>query len=103
MISLIDEHLDEIKALCEEFGVVRLEIFGSAADDTFDPARSDIDFLVEYAPDADFGPWLGRYFELESRLESLLNRPVDLVMSGAPRNRFFIREMNKSRRLLYAA
>ena len=103
MIEAIEHNLEAIRALCREYDVARLEVFGSAATGAFDPARSDVDFLVEYAPGTDLGPWLTRYFELQERLATLLGHPVDLVMAGAPRNRFFIRSVDESRRLLYAA
>ncbi len=103
MIGLIQRNLVAIQALCREFDVARLEVFGSAATGAFDPERSDIDFLVEYAPDAHLGPWMGRYFELRERLQELLGRPVDLVMAGAPRNPYFIRSLEASRQLIYAA
>jgi predicted nucleotidyltransferase len=103
MISLIEEKLEAIRALCREFGIVRLDLFGSAATGEFDPETSDIDFLVEYPPGYDFGPWLARYFELQERLEELLGRDVDLVMAKAPRNPWVIRSIDESRRLLYAA
>ena len=103
MIPLIEQHLEAIRELCREFDVVRLEVFGSAATGDFDPERSDVDFLVEYAPETNLGPWMKRYFELEERLATLLGRPVDLVMVGALRNPYFIRSVNKSRRVLYAA
>jgi len=103
MIALVEHNLDAIRALCREYGVVRLEVFGSAATGAFDPDTSDVDFLIDYAPDADLGPWLKRYFELQRRLQALLGRPVDLVMVGALRNPYFIRAVNESRRLLYAA
>ncbi len=103
MIALIERNLEAIAALCREYGVLRLELFGSAATGEFDPESSDIDFLIEYPPDYDLGPWLTRYFELQERLETLLGRPVDLIMVGAPRNPYFIKSMNASRRLLYAA
>jgi hypothetical protein len=35
-------------------------------------------------------------------LEELFGRPVDLVMTGAPRNPYFLREVNRTRRPLYA-
>ena len=39
----------EIAELCGRFGVVRLDVFGSAARGTdFDPERSDADFAVEF-------------------------------------------------------
>ena len=103
MHPLIEGNLNTIRALCREYGVARLEIFGSAVTDRFDPDSSDIDFIIEYPPDYDFGLWLTRYFELKERLEGLLGRPVDLVMTGAMRNRHFIRSANESRQLLYAA
>ena len=103
MDAVIESNLEAIQALCREFDVVRLEVFGSAATGDFDPARSDIDFLVEYAPETDLGPWMKRYFDLKDRLEQLLERPVDLVMVGALRNPYVIRSVNESRQLLYAA
>jgi predicted nucleotidyltransferase len=57
MIAVIAQHRQELRDLSRRFGVRRLEVFGSAvrrAD--FDPARSDIDFLVEFAvEEGDFG------------------------------------------------
>jgi len=103
MIELIDVHRHQIIALCREFGVTRLELFGSAATSDFDPERSDIDFLVDYPPDYDFGPWAARHFELKERLETLLGLPVDLVMTSAMRKPRFIESVNQTRRLLYAA
>lgn len=103
MIPLIQDNLSQIRSLCREFGVKRLDLFGSAATGTFDPDRSDIDFLIEYEPATDLGPWMKDYFELKERLETLLGRPVDLVMVGGLRNPYFIRSVNESRRLLYAA
>lgn len=103
MNQLVAEHMDEIRDLCREYGVIRLELFGSAATGGFDPSRSDIDFLIEYPEDYDFGVWLSRYFELRDRLEEVLGHPVDLVMSGAMRNRHFILNVEETKQLLYAA
>lgn len=103
MIPEIEQNLAAIRALCREFGVVRLEVFGSAMTPNFDPARSDIDFLVVYPPDYDYGPWLTRYFELEERLAALLGRRVDLVMPKALENKWFRREADKTRVVLYDA
>lgn len=55
MASILDLHLAEIPDLCRRYGVARLELFGSAAGDAFDPQRSDLDFLVEF--DADQNPY----------------------------------------------
>ena len=68
----------ELAALCRLHGVARLEVFGSAARAAdFDPAHSDADFLVTFAPQSerDFATFL----DFKADLETLLGRPVDLV------------------------
>lgn len=71
---VIAEHLEGIRALCREFGVLRLEAFGSVGTPEFDPERSDVDFLVEYPPGYDFGLWLTRFFALQEALANLFCR-----------------------------
>jgi predicted nucleotidyltransferase len=100
---LIEEHREAIRALAHEYGVARLEVFGSVCTPDWDPARSDVDFLVEYPEDYDFGLWLTRFFALEEALAELLGRDVDLVMTSALRNRWFNREAAKTRMVLYDA
>jgi uncharacterized protein len=103
MHPLIKDNLEAIRALCREYGVVRLEVFGSVTTDAFDLASSDVDFIVEYPADYDFGHWLKRYFEFKERLEDLLGRSVDLVMASAMLKPRFIESANETRRELYAA
>ena len=100
---VIAEHLGAIRALCREFGVARLEVFGSVCTSEFDPERSDVDFLVEYPPDYDFGPWAARYLALQEALANLLGRKVDLIMTRAVRKKYFLQSVNQTRQLLYAA
>ena len=100
---IIADNLAAIRSLGREFGVLRLEVFGSVCTPEFDPETSDVDFLVEYPDDYDFGPWLSRYFAFKEALAKLLGRPVDLVMASAPRNVYFMRSIERTRRLLYAA
>ena len=76
MIADISLHHEELRALCRRFRVRRLDVFGSAARGDFDPARSDIDFLVEFAAEADD---LARFVNFKEALETLLGRRVDLV------------------------
>jgi predicted nucleotidyltransferase len=83
MISLLKDKSAELAELCRAHNVARLEVFGSAAGDSFDPRRSDIAFLGEFQRDIDLEPWLARYFDLRDDLSRLLGRPVDLVMISA--------------------
>jgi uncharacterized protein len=102
MVTLITKKQSDLAALCARFGVQRLEVFGSAAtDDQFDPATSDLDFIVEFRPDQELGPWMQNYFALRDALCELFGYRVDLVMSSAMKNPYFIREANRTRRLLY--
>lgn len=103
MISRLEQYDQVIAELCRRYNVARLEVFGSATTDQFREDSSDIDFLVEFLPATDLGPWMARFFELREELERLFGRPVDLVMAGAPRNPYFLREINRTRQLLYAA
>ncbi len=98
---LLQPHIEAIRALCREFGVARLEVFGSVQTDEFDPATSDIDFLVEYPKGYDFGPWVGRLFEFEEALSTALGRPVDVVMTSALQNVWFRAEAAKTRMVIF--
>ena len=103
MQVLVARHRQAIQELCRAYGVARLEIFGSVMTDAFDPDRSDIDFLVSYPPDHDFGPWLSRFQNLEAALAAVLDRDVDLVMESALRNPWFAREAATTRTVVYDA
>ena len=100
MHPLIDQHREAIHDLCRAYGVARLELFGSAATDAYDPDRSDLDFIVAYPLGYDFGPWLSRFQEFEDVLADGLGRNVDLVMTSALRNRWFAREAAKVRTVI---
>ncbi|MBP7746342.1 MAG: nucleotidyltransferase domain-containing protein [Phycisphaerae bacterium] len=102
MLPLIDQHRAELTALCRRYHVARLDVFGSAATGEFDPARSDLDFLVEFR-DLPAEQRFDTFFELQRALSELFGRPVDLVEADAPRNPYFLRRLNESRRPVYAA
>jgi uncharacterized protein len=86
MIDEIALHREELWALCHRFHVRRLDLFGSAARNDFDPEHSDVDFLVEFDREHPETLSLATYFGLKEALEALLGRPVDLVEPGAVRN-----------------
>jgi predicted nucleotidyltransferase len=102
-LKLIEQNLEGIQALAREYGVARLEAFGSVCTPEFDPAKSDVDFLVEYPEGYDFGPWLGRLQDLEASLAEVLGCKVDLVTTAALQNKWFRREADKTRRVIYDA
>jgi uncharacterized protein len=101
MIDLIQARRAELDALCRKHHVKSLEVFGSVADGTFDRAHSDLDFLVQFLPEAAARIFDG-YFDLKEDLEQLFGHKVDLVMPGAIRNPYFLTAVNRQRRVLYA-
>ena len=100
MVALIDNRMTELNELCRAHHVRRLEIVGSAADGTFDPQRSDLDFLVDFFP-FEPGAAFDTYFGLLESLEALFGRMVDLVDATCLTNPYFIRGVNESRRVVF--
>lgn len=101
MVSVIKDKLEELEELCRRFYVSRLEVFGSAAaGDMRD--TSDLDFLVEFDPSVGDRRF-DTFFALKDALERLFGRPVDLVEPGGLRNPYFVRSINETRKVVYAA
>ena len=99
--ALLTNHLTEIRELCGRYGVKRLAVFGSAVNGTFDPSRSDVDFVVDFEVSGRTG-WHS-YFALKFAIEELLGRPIDLVGMAAVDNPYFRQAIELTQRELYAA
>ena len=67
---------DRLASFCEERGIRRLSVFGSALREDFGP-ESDIDVLVEFEPDRI--PGLVAFAGMELDLSKMFGRDVDLV------------------------
>ena len=102
MLEVLLEKRDRIVAACVRHNVSRLDVFGSALRDDFRPGESDIDFLVEFAP---MDPYAraDAYFDLLDDLRGLFGDSIDLVMAGAVKNRTIAAEIDRTRKILYAA
>lgn len=101
MIPVIAKNRSAIAELCKRLGIRRLELFGSAATEDFDPAKSDIDFFYEF--DDDRTSLADRFFELKEELEKILGYEVDLVSAKDATNPYFLLVANRNRKTLYAA
>lgn len=102
--QVVEEKLEEVRALCRKYYVRKLSIFGSAVKGTFDPERSDLDFLVEFEWDADPLVRGRRYLGLWRALKLSFGRPVDLVESfSVGQNPYFAEAVRMTERALYAA
>lgn len=102
MTDLIESRARELRALCERHRVRRLSLFGSALREDFDPASSDLDFVVEFQPMTP-QEHAESYFGLIEDLEELFGKRVDLVEAGAVRNPYLRREIEAGQETLYGA
>jgi predicted nucleotidyltransferase len=75
--AIINDNRDTIVALCRKHRVRALWVFGSATTDAWDPATSDVDFLVDLG-DYDNGV-ADRFLNLADDLEVLVGRSIDII------------------------
>ena len=95
----IEFERDKIAAFCRRNRLNRLSLFGSILRDDFGP-DSDIDLLVEFAPDARVS-----LFELggmQMELSEMLGRQVDLKTPGFIDDRI-LRLVRRASEVLHAA
>jgi len=101
MPTVIEQHIDQVAALCRRTGARRLQAFGSVLRADFNPDSSDLDFLVDFdaVPPAQYAE---SYFALKEGLESLFGRPVDLVTLSSVGNPCFRERITAESQTIYA-
>jgi uncharacterized protein len=102
MVGVLQSKQELISAICRKYRVVRLFAFGSALREDFRPGESDVDLLVEFGPMDGYDRALA-YFDMVEELEAALGIKVDLVMTGAVKNRYISAEIERTKQVLYAA
>ena len=100
---LVSEHLGDLVELCRRNHVQRLDLFGSATTDRFDPETSDLEFLVTYLPDAKPDRWFAQFLEPEEEPSALFGRSVDLVQDHELRNPHFAQPVEETRTPIYTS
>ena len=65
-----------VSDFCMRWRINELALFGSVLRDDFNE-ESDLDILIAFAPDADWG--LLDHVQMEQEIEALLGRKVDLL------------------------
>jgi len=94
MISLVSQHKEEIKQICERHHAHQLFLFGSAASGEH-RADSDLDFLVYFDETIDMLNYADNFFALMEELKSLLHREVDLLTSTSLKNSILKEEIEE--------
>ena len=92
----IQKKLDQIRAILRDHQVEKAYVFGSAVHGTFSSA-SDFDLLVEFGKDINPDTYADLWWNLVEKLETVLQRPVDLVTVSSITNRYFKMELERTR------
>lgn len=96
----IDEKtINRIITLCKKYQVSTLSAFGSVTRTDFN-SESDIDFVVDFKENDPFA-YTNLYFQFKEKLEKLLMRPIDLVEDRAINNKYFRKELDETKTLIY--
>ena len=101
--QILESNGERLEALCRNYDVRRLSLFGSAVRVDFDPQSSDLDFLVEFG-DPPEGMRLGtQFFGFLRELEQLFGRHIDLLEESAIENSRLRKSAQSSAVTVYAA
>jgi hypothetical protein len=98
-MDILNQHIDQIKKLCELNKVTALFAFGSVITDKF-KTDSDIDLVVDIE-DNDPISYSDKYFNLKFKLEEILKRQIDLLELKAIRNRYLKSEIDRTKIQIY--
>jgi len=100
MKPILQNNLLELHYLCKLYNVTMLFVFGSILNDKFSQ-HSDIDFLVYFKHDINLLDYADNYFNLKFALEDLFNRSIDLVEGESLKNKYFIQEIEETKKIIY--
>jgi uncharacterized protein with HEPN domain/predicted nucleotidyltransferase len=99
MNAMIEAKLPGFVRICQRYGIRRLELFGSAARDDFQPATSDLD-LVAIFDESSYSGGFESYLKALSEFESLVGHKVDLLEADAITNPFLLEAIEQDRIVL---
>lgn len=98
-MKLIELNIQKIIELCRLHKVKSLSVFGSILTDSFNE-NSDVDLLVDF-DSKNIDDYVSNYFSLKNSLMALFNRDVDLIEEKGLKNKFFIKNINRTKQVIY--
>jgi len=98
-MKIIQEHIDELKILCEQYHVAELYVFGSVVSERY-TNESDIDFLVRFSGVEPL-EYFDNYMDFKADLETLFSREIDLVEMQSIKNPILKRSIDRNKINLY--
>lgn len=102
MVRLLEDNRGTIEDLCQRIRIARLDVFGSALRDDFRPGESDLDLLVEFSPMSPYER-ADAYFGFLDELRLMVGVDIDLMVSGAVKNRIIAADIENTKQAFYAA
>ena len=105
--DIIFKNITDIRALCVKHFVKNLFVFGSILTEYFDK-QSDVDFLYEIDVNKlnkaeGKTDYVDNLFQFEDALSAILKRKIDLLPNIYIHNKYMRENINRNKRLLYAA
>jgi predicted nucleotidyltransferase len=99
--KLLNDNLNEFITLCKKYHIKRVYAFGSVTQPERFSENSDLDFMIAMEDNLDVKVYGDSYLNFWDALEKLFKRKVDLVTEGNLRNRFFINELERTKKIVY--
>jgi hypothetical protein len=96
----LDVSRETLAHFCQKWQIIEFALFGSAARGELRP-DSDIDVMVQFAPEARHG--LYELVDIEAELQAMFGREVDVLTTKEIRNPFRRRSIMRDMTVLYAA
>ncbi len=101
MNKIVTDRIEELKELCDIYNVKAMYVFGSVCTDKFND-KSDIDILISF-DNLSIEQYTDNYFDLHYKLQDLFGRKIDLITDKSLSNPYFIKGVEKTKQLIYAA
>jgi predicted nucleotidyltransferase len=101
MNRIINDKIEDLIKLCNMYKVKSMYAFGSVCTDKFDE-NSDIDLLITF-DNLSIDQYTDNYFDLHYKLEDLFKREIDLLTDKSLSNPYFIKSLEQTKQLIYAA
>jgi predicted nucleotidyltransferase len=101
MNKVISDKIEELKELCILYNVNTMHAFGSVCTDKFND-KSDIDLLISFN-NLSIEQYTDNYFDLHYKLQDLFKREIDLLTENSLSNPYFIKGVEQTKQLIYAA
>ena len=89
---------NQVVEACREFGIRRLEVFGSSVRSP--AAARDVDLLVDFG-DHPVKGFSSAFFGFKEKLEQVFGKPVDIITGDSLGNPYFRQSVEASKQLVY--